>query len=74
MKYTAIVQPALPTDDMKSFHGQLRRGLQSFSDDIDELIPYFEKVIYKLVHLQVIYTGLSLPQHRRGVERKCGGT
>ena len=37
------------TDDMRSFHSQLRRGLRSFTDDIDELFPYFEKVIYKFV-------------------------
>ena len=55
------------TDDMKSFHGQLRRGLQSFSDDIDELIPYFEKVIYKFVHLQVIDSGKSWYCHWKSV-------
>ena len=40
------------TDDMKNFHGQLRKNLQSFTDDIDELIPHFEKVMHRLTHLQ----------------------
>ena len=55
------------TDDMRSFHSQLRRGLRSFTDDIDELIPYFEKVIYKFVKLQVIYTGQALANHWKKV-------
>ena len=55
------------TDDMESFHGQLRRGLRSFTEDIDELIPYFEKVIYKFVNLQVIYTGQAWANHWKKV-------
>ena len=40
------------SDLQKHFHGQLRKHLQSFTDDIDELIPHFEKVISKVVKLQ----------------------
>ena len=55
------------TDDMRSFHSQLRRGLRSFTDDIDELIPYFGNVIYKFVKLQVIYPGQAWANHWKKV-------
>ena len=36
----------------KSFYGQLRKDMQSFTDDVDKFIPHLERVIARLVHLQ----------------------
>ena len=48
----SLSSAAIPSFFVLSFAAG-RFFARSFTDDIDELIPYFEKVFYKFVKLQV---------------------